>query len=161
MDVKKLAIVVLLAAFAAAMVSGVGQATAAPIPNIALYGNNLGTMGDHSYCRGTVNVTIRTPQNERGVVRVTARSAGFGGEGASWKRNPKCRVLFQTRYTSLRGYALDKWTTAAFGPRRGETKVWDVPTGPGPATIGVTTSAINNPVRTPTGALLVFHMLVP
>lgn len=159
---KKLVIGVMLAAFAAVTtVTGVGQATAAPIPNIALYGNNLGTMGDHSFCRGNVNVTVKTPPNKRGVVRVTARSAGFGGEGATWKRNPKCRVLFQTRYTSLRGYALDKWTTVTFGTRRSETKVWDVPTGPGPATIGITTSAINNPVRTPTGALLVFHMLVP
>ncbi|MEY1677478.1 enoyl-CoA hydratase [Gordonia sp. ABKF26] len=161
MDVKKLAIVVLLAAFAAAMVSGVGQATAAPIPNIALYGNNLGTMGDHSYCRGTVNVTIRTPQNKRGVVRVTARSAGFVGEGASWKRNPNCRVLFQTTYTSIRGYALHKWVPATFGTRPGSKKAWDVPTGSGPATVGITTYAINNPVRTPTGGLVGFHMLVP
>ncbi len=152
---------VALTIVAMASITGVGQATAAPIPNIALYGNNLGTMGDHSLCRGTLNVTIKTPQDKRGVVRVTARSNGFGGDGASWKRNPNCRVLFQTTYTSIRGYALHKWVPATFGPRPGATKVWDVPTGSGPATIGITTYAINNPVRTPTGGLVGFHMLVP
>ncbi|WP_232717658.1 enoyl-CoA hydratase [Gordonia metallireducens] len=140
---------------------GSGETTAAPIPNIALYGNNLATMGDHSLCRGTVNLAIQTPNDKRGVVRVTARSRGFAGDGASWKRNPKCRVLFQTTYTSLRGYALHKWVSATFGPRPGEKKVWDVPTGSGPATIGITTYAVNNPVRTPTGGLVGFHMLVP
>ncbi|MCZ4579399.1 enoyl-CoA hydratase [Gordonia amicalis] len=140
---------------------GAGGAAAAPIPNIALYGHNLATMGDHSLCRGTVNLAIHTPQNKRGVVRVTARSLGFGGDGASWKRNPKCRVLFQTTYTSLRGYALHKWVPATFGPRPGEKTEWDVPTGSGPATIGITTYAVNNPVRTPTGGLVGFHMLVP
>ncbi|MFE0748817.1 enoyl-CoA hydratase [Gordonia sp. NPDC058843] len=152
---------VALTIVAMASIIGAGQATAAPIPNIALYGNNLGTMGDHSLCRGTLNVTVKTPQNKPGVVRVTARSNGFGGDGTSWKRNPNCRLLFQTTYTSLRGYALHKWVPATFGPRPGLKKVWDVPTGSGPATIGITTYAINNPVRTPTGGLVGFHMLVP
>lgn len=64
-------------------IGGAGGAAAAPIPNIALYGHNLATMGDHSLCRGTVNLAIHTPQNKRGVVRVTARSLGFGGDGAA------------------------------------------------------------------------------
>lgn len=145
----------------ASTLMGSGETVAAPLPNIALYGHNLATMGDHSLCRGTVNLAIQAPHDKRGVVRVTARSRGFTGDGASWKRNPKCRVLFQTTYTSLRGYAQHKWVKAAFGPRPGEKTVWDVPTGSGPATIGITTYAVNSPVRTPTGGLVGFHTLVP
>ncbi|MGW9265530.1 enoyl-CoA hydratase [Gordonia terrae] len=158
---KKLAIVVLLAAFAAAMVSGVGQASAAPIPQVSSTGYNFGIFGDHSYCRGAVNATVDAPKGKRGVVRVTVRSHGFTGAGASWKRNPNCRVLFGNYYTSVRGYNLEKWVTASFGPRAGEKKVWEINTGSGPASLGFGGFSPNSPVRVPSGYGSTIYMLVP
>ena len=102
--------------------AGVGQASAAPIPQVSTTGYNFGIFGDHSYCRGAVNATVDAPKGKRGVVRVTVRSHGFTGAGASWKRNPNCRVLFGNYYTSVRGYNLEKWVTATFGPRPGEKR---------------------------------------
>lgn len=155
---------VAVAASAIAVVTsvvGVGQASAAPIPQLQTSGSSFGTFGDHSFCRGVVDVKADAPPNKRGVVRLTAISRGFSGNGATWKRNPRCRVLFGTAYTSVRGLSLEKWATASFGPRPGDKKVWEVPTGSGPASIGITTYSANSPVRVQQGYGTGMYVLVP
>lgn len=154
--------VAFVVAVAAAMcLAGVGTASAAPIPQVSPTGYNFGTFGDHASCRGAINVTVDAPVKKRGVVRVTARSHGFTGEGSGWKRNPKCRVLFGNFYTSVRGYNLEKWVSATFGPRPGEKKVWEIATGSGPASLGFGGFSPNSPVRVPAGYGATIYMLVP
>lgn len=160
---KKLVVVVISAFTMAAVLgnSGFGQASAAPIPQVTFTGYNFGTFGDHSYCRGAINVTADTSPKKRGVVRVTARSHGFTGQGASWKRNPKCRVLLWNVYNSVRGINLEKFVAVSFGSRAGETKVWEIPSGSGPVSLGITAVAANSPVRVPSGYGSTIYMLVP
>ncbi|SCC61283.1 hypothetical protein GA0061091_1503 [Gordonia sp. v-85] len=145
----------------ASALSGVGQASAAPIPQVTFTGYNFGTFGDHSYCRGAINVTADSAPKKRGVVRVTARSHGFTGQGASWKRNPKCRVLRWNVYNSVRGINLEKFVTVSFGTRSGETKTWEIPSGSGPVSLGITAVAANSPIRVPSGYGSTIYMLVP
>lgn len=141
--------------------AGVSQASAAPIPQVSTTGYNFGIFGDPSYCRGAVNATVDAPKGKRGVVRVTVRSHGFTGAGASWKRDPNCRVLFGNYYTSVRGYNLEKWVTTTFGPRPGEKKVWEINTGSGPVSLGFGGFTPNSPVRVPSGYGSTIYMLVP
>ncbi|MCZ0911259.1 enoyl-CoA hydratase [Gordonia amicalis] len=140
---------------------GVGQAAAVPIPHVYGSGSSFATFGDHSFCHGTVNIRADAPPNKRGVVRVTATSAGFTGNGATWKRNPKCRVLFGTLYNGSRGLNMEKWVTGSFGPRRGDKKVWEVRTGSGPASVGVATYSASSPVRLQQGYGTGIYLLVP
>lgn len=159
---KRLIVVaVSVAVIVVASLTGAGPASAAPIPQVSTTGYNFGIFGDHSYCRGAVSATVDAPKGKRGVVRVTVRSHGFTGDGASWKRNPKCRVLFGNYYTSARGYNLEKWVTATFGPRAGEKKVWEINTGSGPASLGFGGFSPNSPVRVPSGYGSTIYMLVP
>ncbi|QMU22262.1 enoyl-CoA hydratase [Gordonia rubripertincta] len=158
---KKL-LVALAGVIAAAMgLVGVGTASAAPVPQVSPTGYNFGTFGDHASCRGAINVTVDAPAKKRGVVRVTARSHGFTGDGAGWKRNPKCRVLFGNFFTSVRGYNLEKWVSGTFGPRPGEKKVWEIATGSGPVSLGFGGFSPNTQVRVPAGYGATIYMLVP
>ncbi|SDU67837.1 enoyl-CoA hydratase [Gordonia westfalica] len=160
---KKLVVTLLGVAIAVtAGFAGAGEVSAAPLPQINTNGDTVGTFGDHSFCRGAVAFRIAAADKKPGVVRITAISRGFLGEGPTWKQNPKCTFRIRSAYTSGRGLDLEKWTRVSFGPRPGEKKTWDVVTGSGPATIGLTTYAINTPVRvlqTPKGST--FFMLVP
>ncbi|WP_238421725.1 enoyl-CoA hydratase [Gordonia sp. 'Campus'] len=141
---------------------GAGHASAAPMQNFSTNGTTFGTFGDHSFCRGAITYKVDAAPNKRGVVRVTATSHGFSGQGPSWVRNPNCRFLFRSAFTSVRGLDLEKWTTGSFGPERGHKKVWEVVTGSGPATVGITTYAVNSAVRVPQApAGPAFFMLVP
>ncbi|WP_168704886.1 enoyl-CoA hydratase [Gordonia paraffinivorans] len=128
---------------------GVGVSSAASIPQVSTTGNDFGMFGDHSFCRGSVRVTLDAPEKTRGIVRVTVRSHGFTGEGASWKRNPKCRIKFASIYTRARAYYAYKWNTVSFGPRRGETKTRDVHTGSGLVGFTVSAYSANSPVAVP------------
>ncbi len=146
----------------ASVTVGAGQADAGPLQQLNTNGNTFGTFGDHSLCRGAITYRIDSVAKKRGLVKVTATSHGFLGEGAGWKKNPRCRVLFKTEIHSGRGLFLEKWTTGSFGPRAGEKKVWDVLTGSGPGYIGITTYAVNSPVRIPQSpAGPAFFMIVP
>lgn len=129
------------------VIAGVGQAGAAPIQHLSTTGNNFGTFGDHSFCRGSINIGLDSPPGKRGVVRVTATSHGFTGNGPSWERNPRCKLLINNVYTGGRGLYRDKWVTATFGPRPGEKKSWDVPTGSGLVVFTVNTHSDAGAVR--------------
>ncbi|WP_083876406.1 enoyl-CoA hydratase [Gordonia namibiensis] len=159
---KKLAVTVAASVVAAsASLAGVGQASAAPIPHIYGSGSSFTTFGNHSFCHGVVDVRADAPPKKRGVVRVTATSLGFTGNGASWKRNPKCRVLFGTLYNGSGGLNKEQWVTGSFGPRKGEKKVWEVRTGSGPASVGVATYSASSPVRLQQGYGTGIYLLVP
>ncbi|MCR5980185.1 enoyl-CoA hydratase [Gordonia jinghuaiqii] len=119
---------------------GMGQASAAPIAQLTTTGNDFGTFGNHSFCRGSVHIGLQAPARKPGVVRVTATSHGFTGDGTSWKRTPRCKVVFRTIFTSARGYLLHHWTPASFGPRPGEKRTWDVHTGSGVVSFTVNTT---------------------
>nr|WP_084817381.1 enoyl-CoA hydratase [Gordonia sp. HS-NH1] len=141
---------------------GVGQASAAPLQNFSTNGTTFGTFGDHSFCRGAITYRVDAVAKKRGVVKVTATSHGFAGQGPSWNRNPNCRFLFRSATTSVRGIDLEKWTVGSFGPRPGQKKTWHVVTGSGPAWMGITTYAVNSAVRilqSPAGPS--FFMTVP
>ncbi len=158
---KLLIFVVALVLASFATVAGGGHATAAPIPQLSTTGNNFGTFGDHSFCRGAVNIGLDAPAGKPGVVRVTARSHGFTGDGPGWRKNPRCRVLFATTYTSGRGLNIQKWVRAGFGPRHGESKTWDVHTGSGVVVFGVTAYSTNSPIASPQSYGAGFYLLVP
>lgn len=140
---------------------GSGNATAAPLQQWRTTGDTFETFGDHSFCRGAVTLNIDAPPKKRGVVRVTATSRGFTGNGPTWNRTPRCRILFLTAYTSIRGLSLEKWTTGSFGRKAGEKKVWEVPTGSGVASIYVSTYSANSPVRLHQGLGAGGYYLVP
>lgn len=144
---KILVMVVCLAVVTAASLAGIGHATAAPIQYLSTTGNNFGTFGNHSFCRGSLHIGLDAPAGKRGIVRVTATSHGFTGNGPSWKRNPHCKLLINNVYTGGRGLYRDKWVTAVFGPRAGEKKSWDVPTGSGLVVFTVNTHADAGAVR--------------
>ncbi len=57
---KRLVCVVLaVIVVAAGLVLGGGQGSAAPqLPRITVTGDNMGTFGDHSYCRGVLHVGL-------------------------------------------------------------------------------------------------------
>lgn len=141
---------------------GGGNASATPMQNFSTNGTTFGTFGDHSFCRGAITYKVDGVAKKRGVVRVTATSHGFSGQGPSWFRNPNCRVLFRSAFTSSRGLDLEKWTIGSFGSRPGQKKVWEVVTGSGLATVGITTYAVNSAVRVPQApAGPAFFMAVP
>lgn len=159
---RKLVTAAITAAFVAVcLVGGSGAATAAPIPQVTFTGYNFGAVGDHSFCRGAINVSVNTVPKKRGVLRVTARSFGFSGQGATWKRNPKCKLLLWNVYTSARGLNKEKWVTVSFGPRSGEKRTWEIPSGSGPVSLGIGAFAPNNPVRVPAGYGSTIYMVVP
>lgn len=140
---RKLVTAAITAAFVAVCLvgGGAGAATAAPIPQVTFTGYNFGgAVGDHSFCRGAMNVSVDTVPRKRGVLRVTARSFGFSGQGATWKRNPKCKLLLWNVYTSTRGLNKEKWVTVSFGPRPGEKRTWEIPSGSGPVSLGIARS---------------------
>lgn len=142
--------------------AGAGEAAAAPLQQLNTTSTSINTLGDHSFCRGTITYKVESVTKKRGVVRVTATSHGFVGDGVTWKKNPRCRVLFRSGYNSVKGIYLEKWTTGSFGPRRGEKKTWDVMTGSGPASLALATYSSNSPIRVPTTVSgTTFLVLVP
>jgi hypothetical protein len=132
-------------AFSAA-IAGVGTASAAPLQILQTSSTTFGTFGDHSFCRGALSVRWQSVPKKPGVVRVTALSHGFTGDGPTWKRNPNCRVMLLSQTTSIRGLYVQKWVPASFGQRRGTTKSWEVTTGLGFANIAVMPYSANGPV---------------
>lgn len=144
---KKIVVTALsLVVVAVASLAGVGTASAAPLHILQTSSSTFGTFGDHSFCRGALSVRWQSVPKKSGVVRVTASSHGFKGDGLTWKRNPNCRVLLLTQTTSIRGLYVQKWVPASFGPRRGTTKSWEVTTGLGFANIAVMPYSANGPV---------------
>ena len=145
----------------AGIVGGVGESAAAPaqLPRVTTTGNDFGMFGDHAYCHGTVNVGLTSPK--RGVVRVTLASHGFTGTGASWKRDRNCRVLVAATYTSGKGYGIEKFVPASFGPRAGERKTFDVATGSGLVEFSVVPYARKSAVRAPQGYGYGAYVIVP
>jgi len=141
------------AAVTAAVVTG-GIATAAPaaaaprdkpIPGVPVYGNVLNTFGDHDYCRGGIALRYTSPK--RGVVRLTMTSNGFTGNGAGWRKNPRCGVLIGVNNSNGLFTVSEKFFPATFGAKRGEKLVKDIVTGSGFREIGVASYARNTPVR--------------
>ncbi len=160
---KKLVVTLLGVAIAVtAGFAGAGEVSAAPLPQINTNGDTVGTFGDHSFCRGAVAFRIAAADKKPGVVRITAISRGFLGEGPTWKQNqvhlPYPLCLHEWPRIGSREVDQGLVRTAP-----GEKKTWDVVTGSGPATIGLTTYAINTPpvrvLQTPKGST--FFMLVP
>lgn len=154
------ALVAIVIAGGVGLVGG-GTVAAAPIPELTTTGKDFGTFGDHSFCHGAVRVTVDAPPRTRGVVRVTARSHGFTGQGQGWKRNPKCRIRFATLYHSASVINGQKWVTAAFGPKPGESKAWEVRTGSGPVSFTVSGYSANLPVAVPQAYGYGAYLLVP
>ena len=95
---KLMVFMVVLVLASIATVAGGGHATAAPIPQLSTTGNNFGTFGDHSFCRGAVNIGLDAPAGKPGVVRVTARSHGFTGVSMAMRKSP---LVARSRWTPL------------------------------------------------------------
>ncbi len=159
---RKMCAVVVAVVVGALSLLGAGSAVAEPqLPRIATYTENVGTVGDHDYCRGAFNVGMVAPKGTRGVVRVTLKSFGFTGNGIGWKRNPKCRFLVGLNVSGTRTIGQEIFFPVAFGPRAGEKVVRDVRPGSGPGAVGVGTYAINNPVRVQLSYGTAYYMMVP
>ncbi|GAC00446.1 hypothetical protein GONAM_15_01550 [Gordonia namibiensis NBRC 108229] len=159
---KKLVIAVISAVTAVVMcLSGSGDSSAAPVPELSTTGSDFGTFGDHSFCRGSFRVTLDAPKKTRGLVRVTVHSHGFTGDGPGWKRNPKCRVKLAAIWFSGQAYNAMKYSTATFGPKRGEKHSWDVRTGSGLVSLTVRGYTSNLPVNAPQSVGYGAFILVP
>ncbi|MFW0797660.1 enoyl-CoA hydratase [Gordonia sp. CPCC 205515] len=138
-----------------------GAADAAPreLPRITTTGDTFGTFGNHSYCRGAVRVSLTSPTP--GITRVTLISHGFHGQGQTWVKNPRCRVLFIATHTSATAYLKETFIPATFGPRSGQKVSRDIRTGSGVVQFGVAPYAPNTAVRTPQGYGAGYYILVP
>lgn len=157
-------IVVCLAALVASVATfaGTGSSQSAPLPlQFAVLGDNFGTIGNHSFCRGAINVRLSVPKGKKGVVRVTATSHGFTGDGPGWRRNPVCRMVLGTEFISARGYLVPKYSNVAFGPKPGTRVVQDVHTGSGPVAIETRTYAPNSGFRQIYSRGVSYYVLVP
>ncbi len=137
---------------------GGGAADAAPqakpLPYYSGTGNNFGTFGDHDACRGALNVGLTSPK--RGVVRVKITSFGLTGDGAGWKRNPRCSVVL-----IIATFGHEEFMPVTFGPKRGETASKDIHTGSGVVPLSIAPHAKNTPIRVPVGYGFGSYVLVP
>ncbi|MGC5258103.1 hypothetical protein ACPXCG_17305, partial [Gordonia sp. DT218] len=159
---RKIWVLLLAVVVVALSLFGAGRVAAEPqLPRIALASDNVGTLGDHDYCRGAFNVSLVAPKGKRGVVRVTLTSFGFTGNGSGWKRNPSCRFLAYLSFAGTSNLDGEVFVPVSFGPRRGERIVRDLHTGAGPAMVAVGTVAINNPIRVQQGYVSRFFTQVP
>lgn len=129
------------------------------VPNTP-YGTSFGTFGNHDFCRGAVHFGLSAPANKPGFVRVTLTSSGFTGQGAGWKRDPRCGVLLLESHMGSAGFR-ETPIRASFGPRRGERVSRLIYTGSGPLNIGVAPYALNSAVRTPQGQGVGYFAIVP
>jgi len=154
------------AVVAAAVTGGVVAAAPAgaaptpkPVPSLPLYGDTIGVVGDHDFCRGAVTFRFTSPK--RGVARLTLTSRGFTGDGAGWKKNPTCRSLFIATHVSATALNAETFIPVAFGARPGERVVKDIATGSGLVGFNVNPYALNTPVRVPQGGYGVTYLIVP
>lgn len=104
---------------------------------------------------------MTAPTGKRGIFRVTVRSFGFTGDGPSWQRNPKCRLLIGTQHTSSNALYKETWIPVAFGRRPGEKVVKDIQTNSGLVLMSVIPAQKNTLIRTPAGYPSSFYLLVP
>lgn len=154
--------VVLIAVAVMAMLFGAAPARAdRPLPSVTIWGHDIGTLGNHDYCRGSFRISLSTVKSKRGYVRVTATSHGFTGNGAGWSRNPRCSFLIGLVTIGSNSFYGEHYVPATFGRKPGQKVVRDVRTGSGPAQVGVQTYAARTAVRTPLAYGSVFYMIVP
>ena len=159
---RKSVVLVMGMLVAALSAGGEGVANAdRPLPRLTVYSENLGTFGDHDYCRGAVHVGLTAPTAKRGIVRLTLRSHGFTGNGIGWKRNPHCRALLVVATTSGAAPYKETLVPVSFGAKAGERVVRDIRSGSGPVNVGITPYATTTPVRTPQGQGVGAIVLVP
>ena len=159
---RKICALVVAVVVGALSLLGAGSAVAEPqLPRIVQYSENIGTFGDHDYCRGAFNVGLVAPKGSRGVVRVTLRSLGFSGTGPGWRRDPNCRFLADLEFTNGRAFMKQKYVPVSFGSRPGQTVVRHLRTGPGAVQIRVSPLAINNPAHPVQGYGAAFYTVVP
>ncbi|MGZ8177642.1 enoyl-CoA hydratase [Williamsia sp. SKLECPSW1] len=146
----------LIAATAVAAAAVTGGVVAAPagaapplrdLPTFTVIGPNIGTFGDHDFCRGSVNIRLSSPK--RAVTRVTITSFGFTGNGPGWAKNPRCRVHFSVNNTNVFFTLSETFFPATFGSKPGERVVRDITTGSGLRELIIGTYVPNAPVRTP------------
>lgn len=130
-----------------------------PIPGFTYYGDDFGTFGNHDFCRGSLHTRFSSPK--RGVTRVTLTSFGFTGNGAGWRRNPRCSVLIGVTNSNGLFMLSEKYFPATFGARGGEKITVDIVTGSGFREIGVAGYALNTPVRLPQAAGVAHYGIVP
>lgn len=141
--------------------TGAGSSSAQPqLPKFTTIGEDFGTFGDHAYCRGAVNLKMFAPKRKRGVVRVSLTSHGFTGDGSSWTRNPRCRVLLVINQTSGNSFMKQTPILAAFGPRAGQNVTRDIVTGSGVALVSVIPYTVGLP-RVAQGNGTGAYVLVP
>ncbi|MGU3291340.1 enoyl-CoA hydratase [Williamsia sp. M5A3_1d] len=149
----------------AALTGGVvvaAPASAAPpkdIPKVSQFSDDIGAFGDHDFCRGAFNVRLSSPK--RGVTRVTLRSYGFTGNGRGWAKNPKCKLLIGTSFTSAKAFDIRTFFPVVFGTKPGEKVTRDLATGSGLVQLGVAPYAANNPVRVVQGYGASYYFIAP
>ncbi|MDL9947146.1 enoyl-CoA hydratase [Gordonia sp. ABSL11-1] len=139
-----------------------GSAHAEPqLPRIVQYTENIGTFGDHDFCRGSLNLGTVAPKDKRGVVRLTVASFGFTGNGPGWKRDPNCR--FNLNYFVISAAVPYEWVSVpvSFGPRPGQKYVREIFTGSGVVDLGVGTAPLNQGKGTPKSFGTGMYMIVP
>ncbi|AZG47040.1 hypothetical protein D7316_03647 [Gordonia insulae] len=142
---------------------GAGTASAEPqLPRLTTaFTDNVGTLGDHDSCRGAFNVGMVTPKGKRGIVRFTLTSFGFTGDGAGWRRDPRCRFLVNISSTSGKAYARQTFFKVSFGSRKGEKVVRDIHTGSGLALLTIATFASITKARVPQGYGNTMYTVIP
>ncbi|MGJ0118548.1 enoyl-CoA hydratase [Williamsia sp. MIQD14] len=155
------AVAVTAATLTGGVIAAVPASAAPPkdIPKISQYSDNIGAFGDHDFCRGAFNVRLSSPK--RGVTRVTLTSFGFTGNGRGWAKNPKCKLLIGTTFTSAKAFDRQSFFPVVFGTRPGEKVTRDFATGSGLVQLGVAPYAANNPVRVLQGYGASFYFIAP
>lgn len=156
--IKRAVVAVLAFGFVVAgLTANTSPASAAPLQQLNLYGNNLSAIGNHSHCRGAIHIGFSAPKGKRGHVRATFTSHGFTGDGSTWNRNPHCRV----------GLSINVWsgaprfynTSVTFGAKRGERIVHDIRTESGLAMVSIAPRAPGSNVSLPTAVQI--YTVVP
>ena len=128
---------------------GAGAATAKPrpAPGIAFGGNDLVTLGDNSFCRGTIKVVVLTDPAKRGQATFRLTPQAMIGDGPGWRKNPVCKVPVQIVwydailpvYHQVRGLVVG-------GPRPGKPVDIKIRASSGLILAGVASVYANKPV---------------
>ncbi|WP_164473815.1 DUF1990 family protein [Gordonia insulae] len=141
---------------------GAGRVAAEPqLPRVIQYSENIGTVGDHDFCRGSLNLGTVAPKGKRGVVRLTVTSFGFTGNGPGWKRDPNCR--FRLNYAVISAAVGYRWISVpvSFRARPGQKFVREVYTGSGLVDLTVGTAPLHDGKGAPQSFASSIYTIVP
>jgi hypothetical protein len=70
--------------------SGTASADVPPYMPSSFYGEDIWTLGDHAFCRGSVHIGFSTDHSKPGITTAVLEPRGMIGDGPDWTNNPSC-----------------------------------------------------------------------